>query len=37
MTLIIAFILLGNMDAGFWSYIGVTVAWIGHLIWQMET
>ena len=36
MTLIIALILLGNMDASWGSYLGVTVAWVAHLIWHKD-
>lgn len=31
MTLIIAAILLGHTDAGFWSYLGVTALWLCHV------
>lgn len=34
MTLIIALILLGNMDASWGSYLGVCIAWAGHLIYH---
>lgn len=36
MTLIIALILLGHTDASWGSYLGVTVAWVLHLIWQKD-
>ena len=34
MTLIIALILLGHTDASWGSYLGVTVAWVAHLIYH---
>ena len=31
MTLLIACLLLNQIDAGFWAYFGVTVLWLFHL------
>lgn len=34
MTLLIAFMLLGQMNAGTGSYITVTVLWVLHLVYH---
>lgn len=31
MTLLIAYLLLANMGAGFWAYVGVFFLWLLHL------
>lgn len=36
MTLIIAIILLNHVDASWGSYVLVSLAWVGHLVWQKD-
>jgi hypothetical protein len=36
MTLIIAYILLGMNDAGFWAHLGVFIVWVAHIFWHAQ-
>ena len=34
MTLIIAFLLLGQTDSGWWAYAAAAIVWVMHLLWH---